>query len=45
LLSFLDASAAKPSVEFPAQRSGDVWHVAVANLPRSGVRYGAQRTS
>jgi hypothetical protein len=41
--SFLDAAATKPSAEFPLRRSGDVWHVAIANLPRSGVRYGASR--
>jgi hypothetical protein len=39
---FLDAAATKPSAEFPLRRSGDVWHVAISNLARSGVRYGAQ---
>ena len=41
--SFLDAAAKTPSVEFPLSRTGDTWHVAVAHLPRSGVRYGALR--
>jgi isoamylase len=35
-----DGKTASPDIELPMTRTGDVWHLHVDALPRSGVRYG-----